>query len=240
MENEKYYDEDFIIYLTIDGTSYENVEVRVTDLNRTIRDQIHSIVQVFELPKVDNGGNPVQYLLAQMPNDGEEPEILDFENEDGVEQCLLDYDVQPGDTLHIVRVPVSGRQPIKVQVRGYSCKADVCMFEINNGMLWDGSVEAFIKYIVETLYLPIFDDGYYIDYSLSIWDGKKNIKCVNFERLWTYIAILMKNDTSPYGNFYFDLKMVLSGEKSRHRNRWIAMFEKWHRHCGRILYKHNL
>ena len=64
MANEEFFDdEEFIINLTIDGTSYEEVEVKVTDPNKTIRDQISSIVQVFDLPKMDGGGNPIQYLL---------------------------------------------------------------------------------------------------------------------------------------------------------------------------------
>lgn len=108
MANEEFYDEEFIINLTIDGTSYEEVEVKVTDPNKTIRDQINSIVQVFELPKMDNGGNPIQYLLGQMLDDSEEPEILDFEDEDGREQCLMDYNVQPGDHLHLIQVPIAG------------------------------------------------------------------------------------------------------------------------------------
>lgn len=108
MANEEFYDDEFIINLTIDGTSFEEVEVKVTDPNKTIRDQINSIVQVFELPKMDNGGNPIQYLLGQMLEDGEEPEILDFEDEDGREQCLMDYNVQPGDSLHLISVPIAG------------------------------------------------------------------------------------------------------------------------------------
>lgn len=109
MANEEFYDdEEFIITLTIDGTSYDEVEVKITDPNKTIRDQINSIVQVFELPKMDNGGNPIQYLLGQMLDDSEEPEILDFEDEDGREQCLMDYNVQPGDNLHLISVPIAG------------------------------------------------------------------------------------------------------------------------------------
>ena len=100
--------EEFVIKLTIDGTEYEEVEVEVTDPNKTIRDQINSIVQVFELPKMDNGGNPIQYLLGRVLEDSDEPTILDFEDEDGCEQCLLDYNVQPGDHLHLISVPVAG------------------------------------------------------------------------------------------------------------------------------------
>lgn len=109
MDNEQqFYDDEFIINLTIDGTSFEEVEVKVTDPTKTIRDQISSIVQVFELPKMDNGGNPVRYLMGQILEDGEEPEILEFEDEDGREQCLLDYNVQPGDHLHLISVPIAG------------------------------------------------------------------------------------------------------------------------------------
>lgn len=109
MSDELYFDDDeFIINLTIDGTSYEEVEVKVTDPNKTIRDQIASIVAVFELPKLDNGGNPIQYLLGQIIDNGEEPEILEFEDEDGREQALIDYNIQPGDHLHLISVPIAG------------------------------------------------------------------------------------------------------------------------------------
>ena len=109
MANEEIYDEEeFIINLTIDGTEYEEVEVKVTDPNKTIRDQITSIVSVFELPKIDNGGNPIQYLLGQIMEEGEEPEILEFEDEDGREQALVDYNIQPGDHLHLISVPIAG------------------------------------------------------------------------------------------------------------------------------------
>ena len=108
MATEEFYDDEFIINLTIDGTSYEEVEVKVTDPNKTIRDQISSIVSVFELPKIDNGGNPIQYLLGQIMEDGGEPEILEFEDADGHEQALIDYNVQPGDHLHLISVPIAG------------------------------------------------------------------------------------------------------------------------------------
>lgn len=107
-DEEMYYDEDFIINLSIEGSSFEEVEVKVSDPYKTIRDQISSIVQVFELPKMDNGGNPIQYLLGQIIDDDEEPRILDFEDEDGREQTLMDYNIQPGDSLQLISVPIAG------------------------------------------------------------------------------------------------------------------------------------
>ena len=53
MTTEEIYEEDeFIINLTIDGTEFEEVEVKVTDPNKTIRDQISSIVS---LTRTDKG-----------------------------------------------------------------------------------------------------------------------------------------------------------------------------------------
>ena len=105
---ELYEDDDFIINLTIDGTEYEDVEVKVTDPNKTIREQIKSIVSVFELPKIDCGGNPIQYLLGLIMEEREEPEILELEDEEGREQALIDYNVQPGDFLHLIAIPIAG------------------------------------------------------------------------------------------------------------------------------------
>ena len=109
MTNEEIYDEEeFIINLTIDGTEYEEVEVKVTDPNKTIRDQIASIVSVFELPKIDNGGNPIEYHLFQVKEEGEEPERLEEEDDDRREMALIDYEIKPGDYLHLVSVPIAG------------------------------------------------------------------------------------------------------------------------------------
>lgn len=108
MSNVEFNDNELIVNLTIDGSSYEEVEVKVSDPHKTIREQIQSIINVFELPKTDCGGNPIRYLLGQMLEDGEEPVILDFEDEEGKEQSLLDYDIKKGDHLHLTSVPLYG------------------------------------------------------------------------------------------------------------------------------------
>lgn len=105
---ELYEEDDFIINLTIDGTKFKEVEVKVTDPSKTIREQIDSIVSVFGLPKINCGGNPIQYLLGQIMNEGEEPEILELEDEDGREQALIDYNIQSGDFLHLIEIPTAG------------------------------------------------------------------------------------------------------------------------------------
>lgn len=108
MQDEEFYDDNFIIHLKIEGTSYEDVEVNVTDPLKPIRDQINSIVQVFELPKMDGGGNPIEYLLGQMVDDEDEPLTMEFFDEEGREMTFEDYNIQPGDTLLLIKVPIAG------------------------------------------------------------------------------------------------------------------------------------
>lgn len=100
--------ETFWLYLTIDGTSFEGVEVTVSDPSLTIRCIIGRILEVFDLPKMDTEGNPVTYLLGKELEKNGEPEILEFENENGREQSLLDHSIQPGDHLHLISVPLAG------------------------------------------------------------------------------------------------------------------------------------
>lgn len=126
-----YEEEDYIIKLTIEGTEYEDVEVKVTDPNRTLRDQIERIVSVFELPHIDNGGNCIQYLLGQKINEDDEPEILEFEDENGREQALVDYNIQPGDSLHLISVPIAG----------YACPIPLKMEEEWNNILTKKYIE---------------------------------------------------------------------------------------------------
>ena len=106
MENNDY-GEDFIINLSIEGSEFEEVEVKVEDPYRTIRDLISNIIREFNLPKMDNGGAPIVYRLGQM-HPGKDAIIFDFEDEDGYEMCLLDYNVQPGDHLELVREIIAG------------------------------------------------------------------------------------------------------------------------------------
>ena len=40
MTDQEFYQEEFIVMLTIDGTAYDEIEVKVTDPNKTVREQI--------------------------------------------------------------------------------------------------------------------------------------------------------------------------------------------------------
>lgn len=108
MTNEECYEDEFIIKLTIDGTDVKEEEVLVTDPYKPIRQQIDSIVSVFNLPDTDCGGNPVQYLLGKLISGEDDVEILELEDEYGREQTLLDFDIQPGDYLDLTSIPIAG------------------------------------------------------------------------------------------------------------------------------------
>lgn len=99
---------DFFVYLTIDGTSYEDVLLNINEPATSIRQVTERIVQTFELPRLDNGGNPIPYLLGITIEEDQEPEILEFEDGDGREQSILDYNVQPGAHLHLFSAPIGG------------------------------------------------------------------------------------------------------------------------------------
>lgn len=106
MESRQVQEDDLIINLTIDGTEYEEVEVMVTDPDKTIRQFIDKIIDVFQLPKVDGGGCPLQYMLGQIIGNDDEPVCLEYEDEDGREQALSDYNIQPGDHLNLTSIPL--------------------------------------------------------------------------------------------------------------------------------------
>lgn len=108
MVNDELQKDELFIKLTIDGTEYEDIDVKVTEPNKTIREQIQNIVKIFELPKTDRYGNPRQYLLGQMFEDEDEPAILDFDDEGGNPQSLKDYNIKNGDHLHLVEPPLYG------------------------------------------------------------------------------------------------------------------------------------
>lgn len=105
MDKKELYNNEFIIKLTIDGTSFEDVEFKITDPNKTICEQIKKIVSIFHLPDADNQNCPISYMLGQILDEAEEPVILELEDEDGREKCLMDYNVQSGDYLHLISVP---------------------------------------------------------------------------------------------------------------------------------------
>lgn len=99
---------DFIVFLTVEGTDYQNIECIISNPYLPIKDLIERIVKKLALPKIDNGGNPIQYLLCQHLNDDNEPEILEFEDEEGTEQALVDYNIKPGDQLILTDLPIAG------------------------------------------------------------------------------------------------------------------------------------
>ena len=70
---------------------------------------INNIIRVFNLPMVDAGGNPHDFILGKIYEGEDDPVIFEKEDEDGNELCLLDYDVASGDHLVLIRSVLSGQ-----------------------------------------------------------------------------------------------------------------------------------
>lgn len=100
--------DDFFVYLTIQDTDFENITTKIPNPCDTIRNIVDGILQDFNLQKMDRWGNPCQYLLGKGTANEEEPDILEFEDNYGHEQTILDYNVWPGDHLHLIAVPIAG------------------------------------------------------------------------------------------------------------------------------------
>lgn len=104
MEREKC---EFIISLTIEYPEYDEIEVKITNPNKSIRATIDKMIDVFQLPKIDRFGSQLPYVLG-IYEEFEELVVLDFEDEDGNAQSLLDYNIKSGDHLVLFVVPYLG------------------------------------------------------------------------------------------------------------------------------------
>lgn len=100
-------DDRFNILIDIEGSDISDQEITI-DPYLSIRELRDEVVKAFHLPRFDNWENPIQYLLGFPGQHEEDPEILDFEDEDGREQCIMDYAVQPGDRFILLSVPIAG------------------------------------------------------------------------------------------------------------------------------------
>lgn len=155
-----------IVKLTIEGTEHEEVEVEVSNPHKTIREQVESIVRVFGLPTHTPYGLPYQYLLGQILGNGEEPVILDFEDEEGQPQTLLDNNIKSGAHLYLTQPPLYGCFPpitqLYLSIENTSYKnIEVSLVDI------DKPIREHINRFLDMFHLPQTDkDGNEIQYTL--------------------------------------------------------------------------
>lgn len=109
-------DDRFNIFIDIEGSDTSSQEIFI-DPYLPIRKLRDEIVKAFNLPSFDNWENPIQYLLGLPIQDEEDAMILDFEDENGREQCILDYAVKPGDRFILLSVPLAGGGRQKMETR---------------------------------------------------------------------------------------------------------------------------
>lgn len=108
MTNIDIMEEGFYIILTIDGTDIENKRFPVFNTSLTIRQIVSNIISTFKLPTVDNGGNPIDYLLVRIVDDVDDYEALEFEDDNGKEMSFTDYMIHSGVYLHLISVVLAG------------------------------------------------------------------------------------------------------------------------------------
>lgn len=234
MEDKRLYNEEFIIHLTIVDTSYNDVEIRVSDPNKTIQEQINSIMQVFGLSKAFQG-HYVEWRLGQDDGDG----VTVFDCDDS----LLDYHVQTGDSLQLIHIPLCG-VPFLTLCLAFDGVYKNRNINGSNGLLnvqvimddfvgTNINVECFAKHLIEMLHLPLFSDGYIIKYTLSYWDedSRKNVKCDTYKPLREYLSILINQDKNAEGKW----RMGLFAEKTKNRNHCFFLLERLNQTFNRIL-----
>lgn len=95
-------EEEFMIVLSYQGNEYN---VQIEDPTNSIQDIINKVIAGLGLSRVDGGGNPATYHLGRVVDD--EEEILQPKVK-GEEKTLIDYQVQPGDTLTLTMIPIAG------------------------------------------------------------------------------------------------------------------------------------
>ena len=113
--NQGHAEDKFSILLDIEVTDIYDQEI-IINPDLSVRELIHRIVIAFKLPLLDIAENPVHYILARYVQDSEEPTELDCEDEDGRELSISDYDIQPGDRIIVISVPIAGgaSQPMAI------------------------------------------------------------------------------------------------------------------------------
>lgn len=108
MENKELIGDIYYILLSVEGTSIKGIQLSLDNPNHTIREVMDYIVKLYNLPSMDGGGNPLQYFLGLIVDDSGETEILEFEDENGQELTLTDYNILSGTNIQIIAFPIAG------------------------------------------------------------------------------------------------------------------------------------
>ncbi len=188
--------DDYFVFLTVEGTSIENVKVRVSNPWRSLKEQIKRIVGVFRLPLFDAVGFPVQYLLG-IPSENEgESEILDSDDEEGREMTIADYKIPSGAHLHLISVPVCGSRYaelyyVKIKTYWKLTYQILCRYSGPNGFGFPTSALTSnrINYVCEVLNLNRPDKYYFFKIIRSGFDNidLKYLPVLNSENKKTFL-----------------------------------------------------
>jgi len=90
--------------VVVDTNPYKTIEYFIEETKRQAKE---NPVEMFNMPELDMGNNPMYYFLTRVKNG--KTEILKPRNKEKENQTLDDYNVKSGDELIIQSKPIAGR-----------------------------------------------------------------------------------------------------------------------------------
>jgi hypothetical protein len=88
----------------VETNPYNTIEHFIEETKRQARDNSG---EMFNMPEMDMGNNPIYYFLTRVSNDGQ-TEILKPKNREKENQTLNDYNIKSSDELIIQSKPIAG------------------------------------------------------------------------------------------------------------------------------------
>jgi len=90
----------------VETNPYNTIEHFINEMKNQAKE---NPTEMFNMPELDMGNNPMYYFLTRVKKDGQ-TEILKPRNRAKENQTLDDYDVESGDELIIQSKPIAGGQ----------------------------------------------------------------------------------------------------------------------------------
>jgi len=88
----------------VETNPYNTIEHFIEETKKQAKE---NPTEMFNMPELDMGNNPMYYFLTRVKNDGQ-TEILKPKNREKNNQTLDDYNVLSGDELIIQSKPIAG------------------------------------------------------------------------------------------------------------------------------------
>lgn len=98
-------EENFFLFLTYKGKKVKFKVLNPTDSLGTLMEKLKNL-QMFDMPSVDPSGAPIDYFFGKTGENGQQ--IILNPKVGKTEMYLHDYNVENGDSLIVIYVPIAG------------------------------------------------------------------------------------------------------------------------------------